>query len=363
LVTVIAAAIALSLGRPFFVPFALGLILAAVLWPVVAGLRRVRMPVPVGAACAVMGTIIVLVLAAGLLEPPVRALAGQLPKTLMTARRRLESLGVRLPGSDARPDSASVPAKTAAERPSPDSTARATPKSGAAPGSGGSTQNGSAESPGSGGIGQSVARAFGITASALFALVEILLLAFFFLAAGDAWKDKLRRASRSPEDRERRIEVALEIRSVVLRYLLMNVIINAAQGALIAIVVWVLGYPSPILWGVITFVAEFVPYFGGATMVALLFLTGLALGRGVGHALLAPAAYLVVTTLQNNLVSPAAYGRGLRLNPAAILVGVMFWGVVWGIAGVFLAVPLLAAIRIIAEKEDSLSPVAVFLAD
>lgn len=74
-------------------------------------------------------------------------------------------------------------------------------------------------------------------------------------------------------------------------------------------------------------------------------------------------AYLLITTLQNNLLSPAAYGRSLRLNPTAILAGVMFWGLVWGIAGVFLAVPLLAAMRVVAERRDALAPVAVFLAD
>jgi predicted PurR-regulated permease PerM len=98
-------------------------------------------------------------------------------------------------------------------------------------------------------------------------------------------------------------------------------------------------------------------------MVALLLLSGLAQSRGIGHAVLAPAAYLVITTLQNNLVSPAAFGRGLRLNPTAILVGVIFWGVLWGMAGIFLAVPLLAAMRIVAEQTETWKPLAVFLAD
>jgi predicted PurR-regulated permease PerM len=206
-------------------------------------------------------------------------------------------------------------------------------------------------------------RAFGITASALFALVEILLLAFFVLGAGDLWKKKLRESIRADEKRRVVLDTVGEIRHVVLRYLVVNVIINAGQAVVVWLVVWALGYPSPILWGILTFIAEFVPFFGGAAMVALLLLTGISQARGVGHAVLAPAAYLVITTLQNNLVSPVAYGRGLKLNPTAILVGVIFWGAVWGIAGVFLAVPLLAAMRIIAERSDEYRPLAVFLAD
>jgi len=98
-------------------------------------------------------------------------------------------------------------------------------------------------------------------------------------------------------------------------------------------------------------------------MVGLLFLTGLAESHGFARAFIAPAAYLVITTLQNNLVSPKAYGSSLRLNPTAILAGVMFWGLIWGVAGAFLAVPLLAALRIIAERRDGLAPVAVFLGE
>jgi len=60
-------------------------------------------------------------------------------------------------------------------------------------------------------------------------------------------------------------------------------------------------------------------------------------------------------------VSPALYGRGLRLNPAAILVAVMFWYALWGVAGAFLAVPILAAMRILASHVEGLRGVAVFL--
>jgi predicted PurR-regulated permease PerM len=342
LLALIAVIIVLSLGSSFLVPVALGLLLAAVLRPVVAALHRARIPTAVGAAMAVVLSVVVIVVAVILLEPPVRTMTRDVPKTLIKARGRLESLGIRIPGGAGAPNTPST---------------RVGADSSAASKTGGQQESGSA------GVGQTVVRAFGITLGALFALIEILLLAFFILAAGDGWIDKLRRSTRSPARCDRALEIVREIRHVVLRYLLVNVLINAAQAVLIALIVWPLGYAGPIVWGMLTFIAEFVPYFGGAVMVGLLFLTGLAAGQGFGHAVLAPAAYLIITTLQNNLVSPTAYGRGLRLNPTAILVGVMFWGVLWGIAGVFLAVPLLAIIRIVAERNDSLAPVAAFLAD
>jgi predicted PurR-regulated permease PerM len=340
LIAFVALVIALSLGARLFVPLTLGLILAGVLHPVVGSLHRARVPTPLGATVAVLVAIVGLVLAVMLLEPPVRAMAAEIPKTLVGARRRLESLGVHFPGAVAAADSTR---REPQQQPPP-------------------AQGGSGQSP-PGGLMQAASTAFGVTTGAIFALVEILLLAFFILAAGDRWRDKLRDVSPTDAQRQRALDTMLEIRRVVNRYLLMNVIINAVQAVLVGVVVWVLGYPTPLLWAVLTFIAEFIPYFGGATLVVLLLLSGLAQGRGLGHAVIGPLLYLLISTLQNNLVSPAAYGRGLKINPTAILVGVMFWGVVWGIAGVFLAVPLLAAVRIIAEQSETWRPVAVFLAD
>lgn len=353
--TLIAVVIALALGSTFFIPLTLGLTLTALLYPLVAALRRIRVPAPLGAGIAVLLSLAVLAVIVSLLEPPVRAVACEIPGTLMSARSRLQSLGIHLPGGDATGGSSGTPQAPK----QPLATSRAAEHSDTTQkqqsGNGGGSQGG--------GIGQTVARAFGVTASVLFALVEVLLLAFFILAAGDSWRDKLHHASASSESEHRTLDIVGEVRRVVLRYLAVNVMINAAQGVLVALVLWPLGYPTPVLWGALTFLAEFIPYFGGATMVVLLLVTGISTGHGLGYALVAPAAYLVITTLQNNLVSPAAYGRELRLNPAAILAAVMFWGLVWGIVGAFLAVPLLAALRIIAEKQPSLRWVAVFLSD
>src|SRR5690349_21774236 len=94
----VAVVIALSLGERFLVPLAFGLVLAGLLHPLVDALRRARVPTPFGASLAVILAIVVLVAAVMLLEPPVRAMAAEIPKTLVGARRRIESLGIHLPG-------------------------------------------------------------------------------------------------------------------------------------------------------------------------------------------------------------------------------------------------------------------------
>jgi predicted PurR-regulated permease PerM len=143
---------------------------------------------------------------------------------------------------------------------------------------------------------------------------------------------------------------------VVARYVGVTALINLGQGILVGLAVWALGIPSPLIWVVLTFVLEWIPYLGGTAMVVLLFATGLASQQEIGRALLAPGAYLVITTLQNNLVSPMAYSHGLELNPAAILVAVMVGFFLWGAAGAFLAVPALSALKVLSDRTGRLGP-------
>ena len=82
-----------------------------------------------------------------------------------------------------------------------------------------------------------------------------------------------------------------------------------------------------------------------------------------GRILLIPGSYLVITTLQNNVVSPLAYGRRLKLNPVAVLVGVLFWWFLWGVPGAFLAVPVIATAKIMGDHIESLQALGEFLAD
>jgi predicted PurR-regulated permease PerM len=121
--------------------------------------------------------------------------------------------------------------------------------------------------------------------------------------------------------------------------------------------------PSPVLWGVLTFFLEFIPYLGAAFMLIALGVAGLGASQSLGQALLAPGAYLLISTLQNNLVSPVAYGRRLRLNPVAVLVGVLFWWFLWGVPGAFLSVPIIAAVKIMGDHIEGLEALGEFLAE
>jgi predicted PurR-regulated permease PerM len=139
--------------------------------------------------------------------------------------------------------------------------------------------------------------------------------------------------------------------------------INVGQGIVVGLALWALGMPYPWLWGGLTVLLEFIPYLGATGMLILLTAAAFSQFDALGHILLVPGTYLVIAALQNNLVSPLVYGQRLKLNPVAVLVGVLFWWLLWGVAGAFLAVPFFATLKILADHVESLTPIATFLGE
>jgi predicted PurR-regulated permease PerM len=137
--------------------------------------------------------------------------------------------------------------------------------------------------------------------------------------------------------------------------------VNVAEGVVVALCLWGLGMPSPALWGAMVVLVEFIPYLGALTGVIVLGLAGLANFDNVGHALLIPASYLAINLIQANLITPMLLGHRLTLNPVAIFVGLTFFFWIWGVAGAFLAVPLLATLKIMCDHIASLAALGEFL--
>ena len=154
-----------------------------------------------------------------------------------------------------------------------------------------------------------------------------------------------------------------DVESAVLHFLVAMASINFGEGVVVTIVMYFLGMPHPWLWGVFTFVLEFVPYLGAAVMVGLLLVTSLTTFDSVAHIVIVPLSYILISTLQSSIVSPMAYGQRLRLNPVAVLLGVLLWWFLWGVPGAFVAVPILAGTKIIADSTENLKPLGEFLGE
>jgi len=98
-------------------------------------------------------------------------------------------------------------------------------------------------------------------------------------------------------------------------------------------------------------------------MTGVLSIAGLAYFDSLSHALLVPASYLVINFIQGNIVSPLVMSRRLTLNPVAIFLSLALWWWLWGVAGAFLAVPMLAALKICCDHVDSLAAIGAVLGD
>ena len=115
------------------------------------------------------------------------------------------------------------------------------------------------------------------------------------------------------------------------------------------------------MWGAMVAVLNFVPYLGALTGIICMTLGAVLSFDSFGYALIFPAVYLLFATLEANFITPWVMGRSLTLNPVIVLLSLSFWGWMWGIAGIILAVPILAAFKIFCAHIKPIEPIAEFL--
>ena len=140
-------------------------------------------------------------------------------------------------------------------------------------------------------------------------------------------------------------------------------LVNVALGIATGLALWLIALPNPVLWGTTTAVLAFIPYFGPLLITLLLLLAG-SVTFGTGAAMLGPpAAFLVLHGIEANFLSPMIMGHRLRLRPVFVFLSVMVWGWLWGIAGAFLAVPLLLGLRAVCKRMPTLRLVCLYLDD
>lgn len=189
-----------------------------------------------------------------------------------------------------------------------------------------------------------------LTSSAPHLLIQLffsLLVIFFFLAG---WTTMRKRTIVSRGSFEGALTTARVIQQVVdatSTYLGTITLINVGLGALTAAVLWKLGMPSPVMWGGIVAVLNYIPYLGPIASALFLFLGGLMTYPDVWTALMPPAAFVSLHLIEANFVTPMVVGKRLTISPLAILVSLSFWSWVWGTTGALLAVPLLIILKTI----------------
>lgn len=191
--------------------------------------------------------------------------------------------------------------------------------------------------------------------------IVMMFLTFFMLMSGDAMLRKATRCGRTFSERRRIVQIARRFQSELSRYLATVTIINTLLGCATGLVLYFLDVPNPVLWGTMVGVFNFAPYVGAVVSTLVLTVVGLTNFPLLGEALLVPGAFLVLTTLEGQLITPAIVGRNMSINPMMVLLSVVVWGWLWGIAGALMAVPLLTSFRVICQYSPPLRQVGEFL--
>jgi predicted PurR-regulated permease PerM len=144
--------------------------------------------------------------------------------------------------------------------------------------------------------------------------------------------------------RKARFQIARIVRDtefLLSRYVATISAVNVCLGLAVGLAMFLLGVPSPYLWGAMAAVVNFVPYVGMIFMTIVIAGVGLLSFDHLGPALLPAAVYLAFNAVEGQFVTPMLLGRNLTLNPLLVFVAIAFWLWLWGPIGAFLAVPIL----------------------
>lgn len=197
----------------------------------------------------------------------------------------------------------------------------------------------------------------------LWLLMAMLLLVFFLvllmlIEAGE-WR-KTMTAGLSETRMQTILATVAAASEQVRRFLMVKTLIGAITGASSSLWLWLLGVDFALLWGIIIFLLNYIPYIGStfavvpATVIALL-------QFGPGWALVVISGLIVIQQLFGNIIDPRLTGRSLAISPLLVLVSIIFWGWVWGVAGMLIGVLLTATIVIVLDHIPALRPLATLL--
>ncbi|HDQ14256.1 MAG TPA: AI-2E family transporter [Sediminispirochaeta sp.] len=193
------------------------------------------------------------------------------------------------------------------------------------------------------------------------ALGLILIFLIFLLLEKPLFKNKLSRAF--DEETGRHIgRVAEHINQQVGRYINLKFFISLGTGFVVWVLLTFIGMDFPIVWGVLAFLLNFIPSIGSLFFVVITIIMGVVQFYPLMGKIVAVTISMVATqVLIGNILDPRLQGQRLNISPLVILFSLIFWGWIWGVVGMFLAVPIMVVIKIVCENIPSLKPIAILM--
>lgn len=321
-------------SRAVLLPVVLALLLSFLFAPLVRFLAKAKIPPPLGAAVLILGLVGMIGYGISLLATPAAGWLEKAPYGLQQLQQKL--LPLKKPMEQVAQASGAI--ENLAAPAEPDKAAKAVEVK-----------------------QHRVSDMLYSTPEFLVSAVLMLILVYFLLAYDGVFIGKIVKTLPRLKDKKRAVCILQEIEQHVSRYLLTVTLINLGLGLAVGTAVGLLGLRNPLMWGALVAVLNFVPYLGALTGILCMTIGAVLSFPNMSYALVFPACYLALATIEGNLVTPWVMGRSLTLNPVVILLSITFWGWLWGIAGVIIAVPILAAFKIFCTHVEQMESVAEFL--
>ncbi|WP_254919040.1 AI-2E family transporter [Oceanicola sp. 22II-s10i] len=324
----------ISLAKVVIMPIVLGLLIALTLTPFVRGLRRLGVPEVVSAFALIGALALSIAMALYFLSGPATTLVDEVPRIRFELREKMAEFEARFRAVQQASEEMENITNGDNEN-----------------------QQQVVVSDKSGVLGTALSSLAGLGSAVAIAMV----LAMFLLAAGDFYHRKLVEALPRLSDKKRALLIAHDIERQISRYLAAITVINACLGLAVGITLYLLDMPFAYLWGVAAFLMNYLPFIGAMLGVAGCAAVSLVTFDTVSAALVPPLAYLTLTSLEGQIITPYLVGRHLKLSAAVVFVAVVFWAWLWGVAGALMAVPFVVFVKVICDHIPSLHVFGTFL--
>lgn len=193
-------------------------------------------------------------------------------------------------------------------------------------------------------------------------IVFTLFLLFFLISSGDLLYLKIVQSFDTMREKRAAYVALREIEDSLGTYLGAITLINACLGVAVGLTMWAWGMPSPVLFGLAAFLLNYVPYLGSVGGVVIATLIALFVFDDLFTPLMVGGSYLLLTSVEGQLITPYFISRRLQLNTVVVFLTVALWAWLWSVLGMIIAVPVLVVIRVLAEHIPGLNKFGNFLA-
>jgi predicted PurR-regulated permease PerM len=197
-----------------------------------------------------------------------------------------------------------------------------------------------------------------LLASGLFTTMLVL---FFLLTSDDIFLRRLVEVLPTFQNKRQAVDISQQIEHDISRYLLTITTMNAGVGIATGIIFRICHIDNPLLWGSLAFLLNYIPMMGSLLAAAVFLLVGLMTVNTLSAAMLPALLYMLVHIVESIMITPLLMARRFTLNPVLVILALVFWYWMWGLAGAVLAMPMLAITKIICDRVEALQAFGHFL--